>query len=101
MTENQKPKIKLLDPKIDAIFQILFSKSNPEVIKGLLSAILNMPISNFTNNTVNLDLNKILDRRYPSDKIGILDVRAQINNEIEINIEMQMVYRDLLIERIL
>ena len=96
-----KNKVKLLDPKIDAVFQILFSKTNPEVIKGLLSAILNIPISNITNNTIDLDLNKILDRSFPDDKIGVLDVRAQVNNEIEINLEMQMVYRDMLIERIL
>ena len=104
MSQNQNitnAKTKLLDPKIDAVFQILFSKSNPKVIKGLLSAILNMPISNFTNNTINLDLNKILDRSYPTDKIGVLDVRAEINNQIEIDLEMQMVYRDMLIERIL
>lgn len=82
MTTSQNAKTKLLDPKIDAIFQILFSKSKLEVIKGLLSAILNMPISDFTNNTVNLDLNTILDRSYPSDKIGVLDVRAQTDNEI-------------------
>ena len=98
---SQNTKVKLLDPKIDAVFQILFSKSKPEVIKGLLSAILNMPISNFTNNTINLDLNKILDRSYPTDKIGVLEVRAQINNEIEIDLEMQMVYQDMLLERIL
>lgn len=102
MNQNKpNTKIKLLDPKIDAIFQILFSKSKPEVIKGFLSAILNMPINNFTNNTVNLDLNKILDRSFPTDKIGVLDVRAQVNNQIEINLEMQMVCRDMLLERIL
>lgn len=94
-------KVKLLDPKIDAVFQILFSNSNPEIIKGLLSAILNMPINNIINNTLRLDLNKILDRTYPTDKIGVLDVRAQINDEIEIDLEMQMLNKDALIERIL
>ena len=98
---SQNTKVKLLDPKIDAVFQILFSKSKPEVITGLLSAILNMPISSFTNNTINLDLNKILDRSYPTDKIGVLDVRAQVNNELEIDLEMQMLNRDALLERIL
>lgn len=100
MNKN-KPKLKLLDPKIDVVFQILFSKSNPEIIKSLLSAILNMPIENIINNTLNLDLNKILERTYPKDKIGVLDVRAQINNKIEIDLEMQMVYKDMLLERIL
>ncbi len=90
-TNNSNSKVKLLDPKLDAIFQILFSKSNPQVIIGLLSSILDMPIIKLENKTVDLDLNKILDRTYPDDKIGVLDVRAQINNEIEIDLEMQMV----------
>lgn len=98
---NQPTKVKLLDPKIDAVFQILFSGSNPQVIKGLLSAILNMPINEITNNTLNLELNKILDRTYPTDKIGVLDVRARVNNEIEIDLEMQMLNKDMLIERVL
>ena len=98
---NQNTKVKLLDPKIDAVFQILFSGSNSKVIEGLLSAILNMPISEITNKTLTLELNKILNRTYPDDKIGVLDVRARVNNEIEIDLEMQMLNKDMLIERIL
>ena len=94
-------KVKLLDPKLDAIFQILFSKTNPKVITGLLSSILDMPITKLENKTINLDLNKILDRTYPNDKIGILDVRAQVNNELEIDLEMQMLNTDALLDRIL
>ena len=66
-----------------------------------MSAILNMPINEITNNTLNLELNKILDRTYPTDKIGVLDVRARVNNEIEIDLEMQMLNKDMLIERVL
>lgn len=60
-----------------------------------------MPITDFENKTIDLDLNKILDRTYPEDKIGVLDVRAQVNNELEIDLEMQMLNRDALLERIL
>ena len=66
-----------------------------------MSSILSVPITNLENNTINLDLNKILDRSYPDDKIGVLDVRIKVNNEIEIDLEMQMLYREKLIERIL
>ena len=100
-TQINNTKVKLLDPKIDAVFQILFSKSNPEIVQSLLSSILNFPISSIENNTINLDLNKILERTYPSDKIGVLDVRIRVNNEIEIDLEMQMLYKEMLIERLL
>ena len=98
---NSNSKVKLLDPKLDAIFQILFSKANPEIVKSFLSTILDVPITNLENNTVDLDLNKILERTYPEDKIGVLDVRISINDEIEIDLEMQMAHKDMLIERIL
>ena len=99
-TSKQKNK-KLLDPKIDAVFQILFSKNNLDITKALLSAILDLEIKQLTNKTLSLDLNKILDRTYPSDKIGVLDLRAQINNEIELDLEMQMLNKEALIERVL
>ncbi|MBQ9659393.1 MAG: Rpn family recombination-promoting nuclease/putative transposase, partial [Clostridia bacterium] len=99
-TSEQNNK-KLLDPKIDAVFQILFSKNNLDITKALLSAILGLEIKQLTNKTLSLDLNKILDRTYPLDKIGVLDLRAQINNEIELDLEMQMLNKEALIERIL
>ena len=98
---NSNSKVKLLDPKLDAIFQILFSKANPEIVKSFLSTILDVPITNLENNTVDLDLNKIFEITYPEDKIGVLDVRISINDEIEIDLEMQMAHKDMLIERIL
>ena len=98
-TNNSKSK--LLDPKLDAIFQILFSKANPEIVKSFLSTILDVPITNLENKTVDLDLNKILQRTYPEDKIGVIDVRISINDEMEIDLEMQMAHKDMLIERIL
>ena len=98
---SSNSKVKLLDPKLDAIFQILFSKANPEIVKSFLSTILDVPITNLENNTIDLDLNKILERTYPNDKIGVLDVRIRIDNKIEIDLEMQMLYREMLIERLL
>ena len=62
---------------------------------------MSVPINSIENNTIELDLNKILDRTYPDDKIGILDVRINVNNEMEIDLEMQMLYKEMLIERVL
>ena len=40
---------------------------------------------------VNLNCNTILERDLYDDKLGILDIRAKVNNSVDINIEMQLV----------
>ena len=88
---------KLLSPKIDIIFQILFGEVGSEKItKSFLEAILGKEIKE-----VDLEGNIVLRRENLEDKMGVLDVLAKINDEEYCNIEMQMVERDKLLERIL
>ena len=51
--------------------------------------------------TIELDLNKQLEKNEIDDKIGILDLRAKINNNIECEIEMQMIYAKNFISRLI
>ncbi len=45
---------------------------------------------------VNLDCDKILERDIYDDKLGILDIRAKVNQNIDCDIEMQIVdYKDI------
>ena len=83
-TENKK-EFKLLDPKNDVVFQMLFGKNN--LAKGLLENILPDNIT-----SLRVDVNKQLLGNTPKDKIGIVDLRAVINEEIECEVEMQMFY---------
>ena len=59
---------------------------NEEITKGLLNAILKEKVTD-----VSLNCNTILERDLYDDKLGILDIRAKINNAVDINIEMQLV----------
>ena len=89
--------LKLLSPKNDYTFKRLFGhKGNEEITKGLLSAILQKKI-----NEIDLDKNKILEKDLLTEKIGVLDVRAIIDGDVNCDIEVQIVdYKDIQ-ERIL
>lgn len=92
--ENNKKEFKLLDPKNDVVFQMLFFKNN--LAKGLLANVLLDDI-----NSLRVDVNKQLLGDNPEDKIGIVDLRAIINEEIECEVEMQMFYFKNFIPRFL
>ena len=88
---------KLLDPKIDYVFKRIFGYiGNEEITKGLISSIIQKEISN-----IELDNNPILEKDLLDDKVGILDIRAKIENKINCNIEIQIVDRKNIEKRIL
>ena len=91
---KNKKEFKLLDPKNDVVFQMLFLKDN--LAKGLLENILSDNIT-----SLRVDVNKQLLGNTPEDKIGIVDLRAVINEEIECEVEMQMFYFQNFIPRFL
>lgn len=94
--EKSKEKFKLLQPKNDFVFQSLFSEKNKKITKEFVSALLNEKIENMTiNNT------KELFREYPDDKLGILDLEADVNGREKVDIEVQMVKKEDFIERLL
>lgn len=96
LKEKNKKEFKILRPTNDIVFQMLFSTVNVEIIKGLISALLESEI-----NSLELDLNKQLQGDEVDDKIGIVDLRAKIDNNIECEIEMQMIYSKNFIPRLL
>lgn len=63
---------------------------------GLLNSILEEHVS-----SVVLNCNTILEKDLFNDKLGILDIRAKINNSIDCNIEMQLVNQNNIEKRIL
>ena len=88
---------KLLSPKNDYTFKRLFGhKGNEEITKGFLSAILNKKIKE-----VDLDKNKVLEKDLLTEKFGILDIRAKLDNNVDIDIEMQVTDYGDIQERIL
>ena len=88
---------RLLSPKTDIVFQVLFGEiGSEEITKEFLKAILKENITK-----VDLSKNPVLRRMTPNDKMGILDVIVKIDDKITCNIEMQLAKRDDIIPRLL
>ena len=95
--KKNKKKRKLLSPKMDLVFQVLFGEvGNENITKNFLEAILQEPIKD-----VDLSKNPILRRESPKGKMGVLDVIAEVNGMKMCNIEMQMKEQDDIISRLL
>ena len=88
---------KLLSPKNDYVFKRIFGwEGNEDITGDLISSIMEEEIKD-----VNLDCNKILERDLVSDKLGVLDIKAKIGNNMECDIELQIADRKNIAERIL
>lgn len=88
---------KLLDPRNDYVFKRIFGYvGNEEITKGLLNCILDTKIDEIT-----LDCKEILEQDLQTDKFGILDIKAKINDGIQCNIEMQICDNNDIEERLL
>lgn len=89
---------KLLDPRNDYVFKRIFGYvGNEEITKGLITAI----IGDIEIKSIELDCKEITEQDLKDEKFGILDIRAEINNSIQCDIEMQMVDRRDIESRIL
>ena len=95
--EKEKNKPKLLSPKVDIIFQILFGEVGSEIItKKFLEAILNKKIE-----SVDLSQNIVMRHENIGEKMGVLDVLVKFDDKKFCNVEMQLIEKDKLFERIL
>lgn len=76
---------KILLPKNDVVFSTLFSAKHKNLVKSLISSILKEKITD-----LDMDKSTHLIRNYIDDKLGVLDLRVKLNNEIYCNVEVQM-----------
>ena len=81
MEENQE----LLKPKIDVVFHSLFRKGNEKITKALISSITNEEIKD-----IELDNDRYIIGKYPEEKMGILDMKAILDNGTICDIEIQL-----------
>lgn len=78
--------IKLLDPKNDYVFKRIFGHTgNEDITKSFLSSIIPDKIEK-----IELDCNPIMDKDLLDDKLGILDIKARLNDNVVCNVEMQI-----------
>ena len=85
---NEKEDFIML-PTVDFCFKELMQNEN--VRKGIIAAILNRRPDEIVNTEL---LPTILRKDSEDDKYGILDVWVQLDNEVQIDFEMQVVYYD-------
>lgn len=88
--------IKLLKPKIDIVFQSLFSKQNERITKAFAEALLDEKIEK-----IKINEDKELYRNKPEDKLGILDLELDINDKEKVDVEIQLIDRSNIQERLL
>lgn len=70
----------------DFVFKKIFGKQgNEEILKDLLIAILEIPIRE-----IEVIKDAYLEKDLEENKMGILDIKATLNNHITVNIEMQV-----------
>ena len=91
--ENEK---KTLKPKNDVVFQRLFNKDNQKITKAFAEAMLDEKIHHMTINEDKELLSDTLDK-----KTGILDLQIDVNNTEKVDVEVQLVERSNLPERLL
>ena len=100
MKKNNSPvqteEKRLLKPKNDVVFQSIFNQNNAKITKAFVEALLDEKI---TKMTINSD--QILVRDTPEDKLGILDLELDINNNEKVDVEIQLIERTNFAERLL
>ena len=85
MKEENKPHT--LSPKLDVVFQALFGEVGSErITKSFLETILNQKIEK-----IDLSKNPILRKEFKDDKLGILDILAELDGKEKCNIELQII----------
>ena len=95
--QKQNKKIKRYSPKMDIIFQAIFGEVGSEnITKDFLEKILKRKIEK-----ISLDKNPILRRDLKDEKLGVLDIVTELDGKEKCNIEMQLIDKNNIIERML
>ena len=94
--ENKNTTQQLLKPKNDIVFQSLFTKNNAKITKAFVEALIGRKVKN-----IEINNEKELQREKPEDKLGILDLEAEINEEKKIDVEIQLIEKESFAERLL
>ena len=82
---------------MDIIFQAIFGEVGSEnITKDFLEKILKRKIEK-----ISLDKNPILRRELKDDKLGVLDIITELDGKEKCNIEMQLIDKNNIIERML
>ena len=93
---NTKEGVKLLKPKNDIVFQSLFNQNNEKITKAFVQALIEQKVEKIV---INQD--KELLRERPDDKLGILDLQVDVNDNEKIDVEIQLIEKENFADRLL
>ncbi|HPR97030.1 MAG TPA: Rpn family recombination-promoting nuclease/putative transposase, partial [Thermotogota bacterium] len=80
-----------INPKVDYAFKRVFgNEQHPNILIAFLNAVFEYPADAEERITSVSIKNPYLDKRTIDDKLAILDIRAETNNNLMINIEIQV-----------
>lgn len=94
--QKSKEEVKLLKPKNDIVFQCLFNQNNERITKAFVQALLDEQIEKIVINN-----DKDLFREEQENKLGILDLQIDVNNNEKVDVEIQLINNKNLQERLL
>lgn len=86
----------LLRPKIDVVFRALFREENKELLGGMISAVLQEKVK-----VITIDKNRDVETIQAEEKLGVMDLRAELEGGTQCNIEIQLQPHQYENERIL
>ena len=92
---NKKERV-LLKPKNDVVFQSLFNQSHERITKAFVEDLLEEKVNKIVINDT-----KELYREKPEEKLGILDLEVDVNEEKKIDVEIQLIEKANFTERLL
>ena len=72
--KDDERRVKLLSPKIDVVFHALFREEHKELLEVWISDVLNEKVQ-----VVTTDKNRYVDTIDARDKLGIMDLRAELS----------------------
>ena len=87
---------KLLAPKIDVVFHSLFRVTKEKITGYFVSSLIQENVK-----VVRMDKDRNLEKKYPDEKLGILDLRTELEGGTICNIEIQLANEGNIIDRIL
>ena len=94
--EKEKTTQFLMRPKNDFCFKQLMADA--QIRQAFLSAVTGIPYEEIEETTL---LPTSLEKQYKEDKLGILDVRIQLKNSGQVDVEMQVAAYEYWAERTL
>lgn len=84
-------------PTNDYVFRRIFGHvGNERITAGLIGSIINQEIKK-----IKINEKRITEQDMKDDKVGVLDLKARLNNEIICNVEMQVVQQQDIDKRIM